>query len=172
MVEHRPYLYAFMRAQGIERDTADDLVSIVVERYARRSTEVPVERVRSYLRAMAKNAIIDHQRSHHRETLVAEAQELELALEAERPADHVVADSFAAQELMLKISSLSPKTQKVIKLLYFDELSVPEVARALGMTPESVWTFRSRAVRRLRELYGQASAREAQAAATTSQGAS
>ncbi|MFC8270335.1 RNA polymerase sigma factor [Streptomyces cinereoruber] len=172
VVEHRPYLYAFVRGQGIQRDTADDLVSIVIERYVRRSQEIPVEHVLGYLRVMARNVIIDHLKGRLRETLVGEPLELELALEAERPADHVVADGFAAQELMLKISSLSPKLQKVITLIYFDGLSVSEVARILGMPPETVRTYHFRAVRRLRELYGRASARDAQAAAVIGRGAS
>ncbi|MFC7979739.1 RNA polymerase sigma factor [Streptomyces cinereoruber] len=172
VAEHRSYLYAFMRAQGMKWDTADDLVSLVIERYARRRQEVPVERVQSYLKVMARNAIIDHQKGRHREILIGEPQELDQILEAERPADHVVADSFAAQELMLKISSLSPTMQTVIRLLYFDGLSVAQVAHRLKMTQATVSTHRYRAVRRLRELYGQASARDAQEAAVIGRGAS
>lgn len=165
MVDHLPYLYAFMRARGMTRDTAEDLVSTVAERYARRSQESPVERVQGYLTVMARNAIIDHQRRHHREVPFGELQDLDQILEAAQPADHVVADSFAAQELLLKISSLPPRMQTVIKLIYFDGLSTPEVADKLGMAPGTVRRYAGRAVLRLRELYGQASARDAEAAA-------
>ncbi|MFG3545361.1 RNA polymerase sigma factor [Streptomyces clavifer] len=182
VVEHRPYLYALMRAWKVERDVADDLVSMVVERYADRGGKAdPVERVRSYLKVMARNALLDHQRRRFRETLVGEQQEMDQILEAERPADHVVADSFAAQELMLKISSLPPRTQIVLTMIYFDGLSVAEVADRLGMTPGTARRYLHRAVQRLRELYDQASAREmqetasareAQAAAAPGRGAS
>jgi RNA polymerase sigma-70 factor (ECF subfamily) len=121
---------------------------------------------------MARNVLIDHRKERRRETLVGEPQEMDQVLEAERPADHVVADSFAAQELMLKISSLPPRTQTVVKMVYFDGLSVAEVADELMMAPETVRRYLHRAVQRLRELYDQASAREDRAATASGRSAS
>ncbi|MFB7345001.1 RNA polymerase sigma factor [Streptomyces hydrogenans] len=144
MLEHRSHLYRLMLRWGADREVAEDLLSSVVERYVHRREAGPVEKVPAYLRAMAKNAFLDHERGRHRETLIGEPQLLEHLMPHERPAEDVVTDGFADQELNLKISGLSPKVREVIKLLAMG-YGTSQVAHRLGISRNTVHTYRMRA---------------------------
>jgi len=50
------------------------------------------------------------------------------------------------------IDQLKPREQAVLRLVFFDELSTPEVARRIGIAPERVRLVKSRALQRFRQL--------------------
>ncbi|MFD9543473.1 RNA polymerase sigma factor [Streptomyces sp. NPDC060022] len=156
VLEHRLHLYKALRSWGAARHVVEDIVSVVGVRYVQRRRTGPVAHVRAYLTTMARNTFLDHVEGSRKEALVGETQELDLLLEQERSVDYIVADTFAAEELMLKIASLSPKMRKVIELSFLKELPLLKVAAEMQMTPNAVRRHRVRAIQRLRELYDQA----------------
>ena len=75
---------------------------------------------------------------------------LESAMSAER-----------RDEVLAALSRLSPRHHQVVVLRYFAELSVSEVAAALGVREGTVKSRLSRALRRLREELTETCDREA-----------
>lgn len=62
--------------------------------------------------------------------------------------------SLTAETLTALIRSLEPKYREVIILHYYEELSVPEIAEQLGVTPKTVYNRMNKAYDMIRERGG------------------
>ncbi|WP_243059947.1 SigE family RNA polymerase sigma factor [Nocardioides sp. SR21] len=106
-------------------------------------TENPV----AYARTTLLNAFLSHRR---------------LRRSSEVPADAVLAGEHAAPEddpttrldLLAALAALPPHDRAVLVLRYWEDRSVAETARDLGMTETTVRTRSRRALQRLRPLVG------------------
>lgn len=128
----------FIRRLG-NADTAADLTQEIFARAARTGAVAQMDDPRAYLYKIANNLIIDHHRAGQRHTafFAAEAQ-------PERVADHRPSPERHAQareELALlrqAIADLPPRGREVFLLHKFDGLSYGEIARRLGISPNTV----------------------------------
>jgi RNA polymerase sigma factor (sigma-70 family) len=66
------------------------------------------------------------------------------------PAPDAYAQVEQRQQLLLALRRLPPRTQAVLVLRYFEDLSEAETARVLGCSPGSVKSQASRGLARLR----------------------
>jgi RNA polymerase sigma factor (sigma-70 family) len=89
------------------------------------------------------NVCLSHLRKHRREIV------------SDQIADREVDGSDSGLDLTRALALLPPRQRAVVALRYLDDLSVNQVADALGMAPGTVKSQTSRALDRLRAVVPQ-----------------
>lgn len=134
-----------------DRNAAEDLVQEAFIRLARHAGDIEAtERAPAYLRSIVLNLA----RDHNRRGLVSLRHQSASAptLDTDDPADGVTdrlardADSLAVLECVRR---LPIRQRDCITLRYFEELSIDEIAAALGVSVNSVKTHLRRAMEHL-----------------------
>ena len=73
--------------------------------------------------------------------------------------------SFLDREVQVSIQEtiqrLKPREQRVLRLLFYEELGTEEVARQVAIAPERVRLVKSRALKHFREIHNRVTARKA-----------
>jgi RNA polymerase sigma-70 factor, ECF subfamily len=161
---YRQVVYQMAIARGFQSADADDLtqqilmsVSHAIERF---EMEPGRAKFRTWLKAIAKNAMINaltRNREWHR---VNSAEEQQWLLSVPEP-------SLATQTLELDYrrsvfliatdqirSEFQLKTWQAFWRTAVDDVSIEETARELNMTPGSIYAARCRVISRLRERVG------------------
>lgn len=142
-------VFAFILRRCGDRALAEDLASDVILRAVRetkRSGEVVTP---SWLTTVARNRLVDHWRSKARE-------ERRLRLSWSNPDPDEWADDGARLEPAVvnqAMRQLAPDHQAVLSLRYLDDLTVPEVADALGRSVHATESLLVRARRAFRLSY-------------------
>ncbi len=147
--EHVWRVYAFVAYRVGDPHLAEDLTQVSFERALRawsrfdprRGSEV------TWLLAIARNAIIDHHRRHHREQL--DPGEL-LTGAVPGPEERL----GGSAELADALSTLSERDREILGLRFGAELTGPEIAAMTGLTLANVQQILSRSLRHLRTLLG------------------
>ena len=130
------------------RDAAEDIVQEAFLRLARARNRVrDPEKVPAYLRSIVLNLARDHNRRgllsiRHVQTHT----ELDPASVEE---DLEVADDH--RQMLDSLGSLPRRQRDCLTLRYLYELSVPEIAETLGLSPNSVKTHLTRGLNALRD---------------------
>jgi RNA polymerase sigma-70 factor (ECF subfamily) len=143
-----PRLRRFARALTFNREDADDLVQVAVERALGRSEQwEPGTRLDSWMFRIVKNAWIDEVRSRARRT----------ELFAPEEAGEQVGDNFAAahqQRLAIEkaVSMLSDEHRLVVGLVLIDGLAYKEAAEVLEIPIGTLTSRLARAREALQEL--------------------
>jgi len=79
--------------------------------------------------------------------------EKELNLTGDRSLESAFIDAEASQALEEAARGLKPREREFLRMYYYEELSKPEIARALGVKEERLRLIKSRALKRFRESY-------------------
>jgi RNA polymerase sigma-70 factor (ECF subfamily) len=143
-----PRLRRFARALTFNREDADDLVQVAVERALGRSEQwEPGTRLDSWMFRIIKNAWIDEVRSRSRRT----------ELFAPEEAGEQVGDNFAdahQQRLAIEkaVSMLSDEHRLVVGLVLIDGLAYKEAAEVLEIPIGTLTSRLARAREALQEL--------------------
>jgi RNA polymerase sigma factor (sigma-70 family) len=144
--DHIGDVYAFLAYRLASRADAEDLTQATFERAYRAWGRYDERRasIRTWLLAIARNALIDHYRSA--------ASRNERPLEEDpgvaAPADEI--DTGIEPELAVALASLDERERELIALRFGGDLSGPEIAEILGLSLANVQQIMSRALRRLR----------------------
>lgn len=104
-----------------------------------------------WLYRIAHNLVIDHYRRRGRTTQVSFDDLPTLVAPAEDP-QRAAERSFAAEGLRSAINLLTDEQGQVVTLRFLEDLSIAEVAAAMGKTEGAVKALQYRAVLRLRSL--------------------
>lgn len=143
-------LFAFLVYRTGDRALAEDLMADAFERALRSRRRFDVRRGsrKTWLYAIALNAWRDHARR-----AAAEGRALERVggLGAEGHEDRAIADLGERDSLLAALATLSDEEREAIALRFGADLSVPEVARALGEPLQRVEGRVYRALRKLRD---------------------
>lgn len=145
--EHVWRVYAFVAYRVPDRHLAEDLTQVTFERALRAWSRFDPRRgsEQTWLLAIARNAVIDHHRRHHRE----EPQEIELLAGATPGPEERLGASY---ELSEALSTLPDRDREVLALRFGADLSGPEIAGLMDLTLANVQQIISRSLRRLRTL--------------------
>jgi RNA polymerase sigma-70 factor (sigma-E family) len=142
VVARRPLMYRTAWVLCSDQHQAEDLVQQVLTKlYVAWPRVSRMESVDGYVRTMLVNANLDRVR-RSREHPGLEGYDL-----AARDVDH-----DALVDLRDALADLAPGQRRVIVLRHLWDLSVEETAATLGISPGTVKSQTSDAVRRLREL--------------------
>jgi RNA polymerase sigma factor (sigma-70 family) len=143
--EHVWHVYGFFAYRVRSRADAEDLTQVTFERALRAWGRYDAAKagVGTWLLAIARNALIDHVRSHRtrQEHSVEELPE-------QQTFDH---PSLGLQpELERALNTLGERERELIALRFGGDLTGPEIAALTGLTLANVQQILSRALRRLR----------------------
>lgn len=128
-----------------DRDAAEDLVQEAFIRLARSASRIrEPERATAYLRSIVLNLARDHNRRglvslRHRPSTLPEPPTVEEQASGHEESEHLLA----------ALRGLPPRQRDAVVLRYFVELSVPDVARTLGVSVNSAKTHLTRGLRAL-----------------------
>lgn len=142
-------LTAYARLFTGDRTSAEDLVQeALVRTFGRRRHLEGVAPAEAYVRQAIRTAFLDRARRttgwRARRHLLADTTD------APGPERSVV----ARLDVQAALCALSPRERACVVLRYFDDLTVPEVARELSLSEGAVKRYLSDAVRRLRTELG------------------
>jgi RNA polymerase sigma-70 factor (ECF subfamily) len=148
--EHVSAIYGFF-AYSVGRDVAEDLTAATFERVVRSWShfDASLAGERTWIYAIARNLLTDHlRRQRHRAgPSTDEHPALLNSLAFDEDALQRTMETDAVNRWLLQ---LRPREREVLALRYCADLSVPEIARCMGLTEPNVHQICSRALRRLR----------------------
>ena len=146
-----PRVYGYVRAQtGGNTDLAEDVTqhAFVQAVRAREKFDGRADPV-TWICSIARNALLNHHRREQREwrRRVAFVPEIQVADALPREG--------ASEDLVRALGLLAPDQRLAVVLKYVDEMSVRDIAQALGRSEASTESLLSRARARLRILLGE-----------------
>jgi len=128
-----------------DRTAAEDLVQEAFIRLSRSTSRIrDRDRAAAYLRSI----VINLARDHNRRGLVS-LRHRPPAQPDEPSAEDTVAGEHARQEVVAAVRALPRRQRDCVALRYYLELPVEEIARTLGLSPNSVKTHLRRGLRAL-----------------------
>jgi RNA polymerase sigma-70 factor (sigma-E family) len=137
-----------------DRAAAEDLVQEAFVRLYRSAARIRDQgKAASYLRSIVLNLARDHNRRglmslRHQESLTPEAS-------SEAPEDRALVDAEQAR-VVEALRSLPTRQRDCVVLRFYLDLSGPEIAETLGISPDSVKTHWRRGLSSLRALLEEA----------------
>lgn len=123
--------------------TAEDMVQATFVKLYVAWPRIHADGLDAYARRTLMNVCLSHLRKHRREIV------------SDQIADREVDGSDSGLDLTRALALLPPRQRAVVALRYLDDLSVNQVADALGMAPGTVKSQTSRALDRLRAVLPQ-----------------
>ena len=148
--EHVDAVYALF-AYSVDDATAQDLTSSTFEKVIRAWHRYDPGKAseRTWIVAIARNALVDHfRRAAHRTTQSTDEHPELLAL-AVQP-DDFVDRHLNADELRRLVGILGEREREILALRYAADLPANEIAALVGLTTANVHQILSRSLRRLR----------------------
>lgn len=136
-----------------DRDAAEDIVQEAFLRLARHAGRIDaMDRAPAYLRSIVLNLARDHNRRglvslRHRATLGREVDVVEDAADQ-------LARNEGNREVLEAVRQLPTRQRDCITLKYFEELSIEQIAKTLGLSVNSVKTHLQRAMTALDRKIG------------------
>ncbi len=139
------HVYGFLAYRLRDREAAEDLTQVTFERAMRAFSRFDPRRAseRTWLLAIARNALIDHQRRGGR--LSSEPLD-----EASLASVAGPEDAIASVDLRAALMQLPDREREVLALRYGAEMTGPEIAGMLGLSAANVHQIISRTLRKLR----------------------
>jgi RNA polymerase sigma factor (sigma-70 family) len=145
------HVYGFLGYRVGSRETAEDLTQLTFERALRAWPRFDPRRssARTWLTAIARNALIDHHRRGRERTEIP-VEPGSAGLEPPDPRE----DRYSLgldPDLQAALETLSERDRELIALRFGADLSGPEIAELCGLSLANVQQILSRALRALRE---------------------
>jgi RNA polymerase sigma-70 factor (ECF subfamily) len=139
------HVYGFLAYRLRDREAAEDLTQVTFERALRAFSRFDPRRAsaRTWLMAIARNALIDHQRKGRR----LSAEPLDEDSPSSLPGPE---DAIASVDLRAALMQLPDREREVLALRYGAEMTGPEIAGLLGLSAANVHQIISRTLRKLR----------------------
>lgn len=143
-----PLLLRYFTRRVTPADDAADCTSETLLALWRHRSRLPQpdEERRAWAYGIARKVLANHQRGRVRRAIADDA----LRAAAAVPVAPVPDEAFTAAEAL---TLLTPRDQELVRLVVWEELSVADAGRALGIRPGTARTRYSRALSRLRETY-------------------
>ena len=152
-----PLVYLWCRKFRLqEADSQDIAQSVMIRVYGSLSLyEREKGRFRGWLWTITRNAVHDHLRKNRRvELSLGDAATELLAAEPIEARSDELPSIVACQALKFLENRLRPRNLEIVRAVLCDGRSPSDVAAEFGVSPGSVHTARSRALRLLREAFG------------------
>lgn len=148
---YQPQIYRFVMLKTGRREEAEDLTHQVflhalqhIKNY--KDLGYPFS---SWLYQIARNQIIDHYRTRRTNLSLEEAEADAVA--GDNP-ETETSDKLELEKLRVAILKLKPEYQDVIILRFVEELTIKEVAGALGKSEGAVKLLQHRALKQLKKI--------------------
>ncbi len=143
VLDHRAQLVATARHLTGDPHLAEDLVQTTLVRLYLAWGRARTMSTRAYTRRILINTFVDHRRR----PWVRREQAAEALPEAESPA---ITDAAPDPDLMAALAALPPRMRAAVVLRHIEDLSVEDVADALGCSHGTVKSQTTRGLEKLR----------------------
>lgn len=146
-------IYAMCHDLSGSHDDAQDIAQeVFIKAYKGLSSFVGDSAFSTWLYRITVNAWIDHRRHDSKRELQVDIEPEDL-LDNNTPKPDVIAESsLLAGHIEKAVSHLSPQQRAVFVLRHYQEFTIAETARLLGVSEGTVKTLLFRALKKLREL--------------------
>ncbi|MBA0126822.1 sigma-70 family RNA polymerase sigma factor [Haloechinothrix sp. YIM 98757] len=150
---HADAVFTYIYSRTGERHRAEDLTSDVFIRMLRRIDSLTHRRstFRAWLITIARNAVMDDQRSANRRYESPVLESVEPPDGSADPAE-VVCERELAGSVRRSLTHLTGDQQRCVELRFLRGLSVTEVAERMNRDPRSISALQLRALRKLERL--------------------
>jgi RNA polymerase sigma-70 factor (ECF subfamily) len=146
-----PEVYKFVCRRCGDPDLAKDLTAEALLAAARRVRDgEPGEVTAAWIKSVARNKLLEHWRRSEREQ-----RRLRLLWGGREDSDVSWPEDASAEQALKVLRTMAPIHQAVLTLRYLDDLSVPEVARALGRSVHATESLLARAKTAFRCAYAE-----------------
>lgn len=145
-------LYAYIRSQVSERETAEDITAAAFERaFSHRHTYDSAKGAfATWLFRIARNLIIDHYVSVSRKPVHYELDEALQVSTSELSPEQQLMHQEQHRILLEAISILSERDQEIIRLRFFGRLTNRKIAEVLALKEKTVSVIILRALQKLK----------------------
>jgi RNA polymerase sigma-70 factor (ECF subfamily) len=140
-------LLRWLRNKEIASEVCEDCF---VKLWEKRGEFLSESKVRSFLYIVAKNASIDELRK--RKPVILDDFRMLESISTNDQFNLEINDlrTIVALRLDQLISGLSPRAREIVKLCYFEDLKIREIASLLGIKERTVANIKERAIKKLR----------------------
>ncbi len=154
--EYMPKVYRYIYYRVNDTPLCEDLTSSVFEKalvnFGRYSSDKAS--FSTWVFSIARNTLIDHYRAQRPVAPIEAAA----GMPSQAPSPHETASRHEEMRRLNEcISALSTEDQEIVRLKFAGELNNRQIARVTGLTESNVGTRLFRAIRKLRESFGEAS---------------
>ncbi len=152
-------IFRFIYLRTNSKEIAEDLTANVFLRYWKSINlkDTFINNPRAFLYQTARHVLIDYYRQNKKNiTSLDEKDELAELIPDQKlnPAEkNVITENI--QKMQLALATLKPEYQEVLIWKYLDKLKTKEIATITGRSQEAIRALASRALKALRENYGQ-----------------
>jgi RNA polymerase sigma-70 factor (ECF subfamily) len=151
--EALPVLRSFVRVRLRDPSGEEDVVqNVLMSIHRARHTYEPGRAFGPWMRAIARNAVVDAQRARSRRALREVSGSEADAFPA--PAEDPPPSAALSPRLQRALDSLPPSQREAVELIHVRDLSVAEAAASVGVTPGALRVRAHRGYRALRALLG------------------
>jgi RNA polymerase sigma-70 factor (ECF subfamily) len=152
--EYYPKLYAYVRGQVTDRQTAEDITAATFERaFSRSHTYDPAKGAFStWLFQIARNLVIDHYNAAGRKPPHFPLEETKAGLVASSelsPESHLLRQE-ECQLLLETLAALSERDREIIHLRFFGQLTNRKIAEIMDLNEKTVSVIIFRALQKLK----------------------
>ncbi len=150
-----PSLITFVRSYGVTADEAEDLLQgLYIRIWQLGSRFTPVGSIEAYLFAAARNAVLNALRNAGISERYVRRYADDLAIEKETYTTSSSGDSNREDDiasLRRSLMLLTEHQRTAFELRYGQEMTIPEIARVLGISPKGVERLMTRIRKLLRD---------------------
>jgi RNA polymerase sigma-70 factor (ECF subfamily) len=151
--DYAPRIWKHVYYRTNNRESADDIMSETFLRtweFVRvRSHEV--EHLRAFIYRVANNLVVDHYRSRSRAAIQMD-EEMERTLGYDAEIDIQAEERLQADNMRRALLQLQAEARDLLVMRFIDELTIEEIADALGKNRNAVYVSIHRAVKKLKEV--------------------
>ncbi|MCX5769223.1 MAG: sigma-70 family RNA polymerase sigma factor [Candidatus Hydrogenedentes bacterium] len=154
--QYSPRLAAFFQRNAVPSSEVADLVQECFVVLCRRHDSVSDRKAGQFLYGIARNLLMAHRRKANRAAaqlacFTRESAHSNMAAPADNPRDRA-AQQMENEKLLAAVENLADRQKKVIRLVYFKNLSRAEAAREMGVTWQTLHIHEQVALERLRGI--------------------
>jgi RNA polymerase sigma-70 factor (ECF subfamily) len=149
---HYPRLYAYIRSQVNDRETAEDLTSATFERAFSRSHNYDPAKgpFAPWLFRIGHNLVVDHYATTSRKPRLYDLDEAVEASAADLSPEQQLLRQEQRRLLAETLTTLSERDQEIIQLKFFGRLTNRDIAAVLELNEKTVSVIILRALQKLK----------------------
>lgn len=143
-------IYRFVLIKVSDKQVAEDLTQdIFLRTWQHLVDKKNIKNFQAFIFRIARNAVIDHYRSSHKQELP-----LEYISESNRLHDDgkKLDQSLDADEILKQLSKLKPEYQEILMLRYVEDLSINSISEILEKDKNTIRVMLHRATSKLKEI--------------------